>query len=299
MIKRTIDVSEQAYLHMKQKQLHLDKKGELVASIPIEDIGVLILQHPAIVITQAAIIACQQNKVVIVFCDAQHLPYSILLPISDGHTLHTKVLRQQTKISRSTRKRLWKQIVQEKIHQQAVVLGQAGVADQVLTRMVKKVKSGDSENHEAQAAQHYWRKLMGSNFRRNRNANGVNALLNYGYSIMRAMVARALVGSGLHPALGIHHRNQYNGLCLADDLMEPLRPQVDKAVFEYSQITQSPEICRTSKRRLLGLLNATVSWNNRTMPLMVASHYLAANLKSAITGETKLLIFPKWCIDGQ
>lgn len=293
MIKRTIDISDQAYIHMKQGQLLIDKQGVTVGKFPIEDLGVLILQHPAIVVTQAAIIACQENNVVIVFCDTKHLPYSVLLPLSDGHSLHTKILQEQMAISLPVKKRLWQQIVKYKIREQANTLLLAGKNNTPLIRLAEKVKSGDSENHEAQAAQIYWRLLFGNNFRRDINAAGLNSVLNYGYAIMRAMVARALVGSGLHPALGLHHRNQYNGLCLADDIMEPFRPWVDLAVFRLIENEKQLEINTECKQALLGMLSDNVIWKGKKMPLMVACHSLAADLKNAYNNNKQKLHFPQ------
>lgn len=292
MIKRIVDISEHAYIRLHSNQLLVEKKEETVATIPVEDIGVLILQHPAIVITQAVIVACQENNAVIIFCDLRHLPYSIVLPISEGHSLHTKVLERQTSISKPTCKQLWRQIVRHKISQQADTLKRMDIHAPALDRMVAKVKTGDSENHEAQAAQLYWRSLMGPTFRRNRDQGGINALLNYGYAIMRAMVARALVGTGLHPSLGLHHKNQYNSLCLADDMVEPFRPWIDLLVWQIAQQETEPEISKDNKQKLLGLISDTVMWRGNRMPLMVASHHMAANLKSAISGETKKLEIP-------
>lgn len=163
-----------------------------------------------------------------------------------------------------------------------------------MERLAKQVKSGDSENHEAQAAQKYWRLLMGEQFRRDRNADGINALLNYGYSIVRAMVARAVVGSGLHPSVGLHHHNQYNGLCLADDLMEPFRPWVDRIVYRITQQQTNPVIDKENKASLLKLLSQNVQWEDQNMPLMVASHYLMANLKQAFGDSKVKLIYPQW-----
>jgi len=294
VIKRIIDVSEQAYLHIQNKQLLIDRDGETIGRIPVEDLGVVILQHPAIVISQAAIIACQQQGVVIVFCDACHLPYSVLLPLSDGHTLHTKIMREQIAISQPTKKRLWQQIVQQKINQQCETLKVFNKNSIQLDRLAKQVKTGDSGNHEAQAAQKYWLLLMGGGFRRDRDAEGVNALLNYGYAIIRAMVARAIVGSGLHPSLGLHHRNQYNGLCLADDLMEPFRPWVDRIVYRIARQQVSPAISQETKTMLLQLLSQDVHWGGRIMPLMVASHYLVANLKQAFGDRRIKLDYPQW-----
>lgn len=292
MIKRTVDISEPAFLCLQKNQLLVEKNGELAATIPVEDLGVLILQHPAISLTQALVIACQQNNTVIVFCDRRYLPYSVILPISEGHTLHSKILQQQIEASAPGKKRLWQQVVRHKIEQQADTLERLQVDALPLRRMLPKVKSGDKENHEAQAAQVYWRLLLGRGFRRDPNAEGVNALLNYGYAIIRAMIARALVGSGLHPALGLHHRNQYNGLCLADDLMEPFRPWVDLLVQQIAETDPQPEVRQEHKQVLLALLNEQVQWKDGPLPLMVASHHLAADFKSALFGESRKLHIP-------
>ena len=157
MIKRITDISEPAYLHTEKKQLLIDRDGETIASIPIEDLGILILQHPAIVITQSTIVRCQQNNVILVFCDEQHLPYSVILPIAEGHSLHCKVLREQVQTSLPIRKRLWQQIVRRKIREQLATLKSFDTDSAPLRRLVPMVKSGDSENCEAQAAKIYWK----------------------------------------------------------------------------------------------------------------------------------------------
>ena len=294
MIKRVIDISQPSYVRLKNKQLQVEREQEVLATIPVEDIGILILQHPAIVMTQAAIIACQENNTVLVFCDKQRLPYSVLLPVSDGHSLHSKVLRHQMEITEPHRKRLWKQVVQFKITEQALTLHLLGKNDKPLARMIRQVKSGDPENHEAQAAQKYWKLLMGDDFRRDPQSGAMNAVLNYGYAIVRAMVARSIVGTGLHPALGLHHHNQYNGLCLADDIMEPFRPWVDHCVYRMlEEMDGVPEINKETKARLLGLLSETVIWEEKTLPLMTACHSLAARLKQAYTEKSTKLIYPK------
>lgn len=293
MIKRTIDINEQSYLHLEKKQLLVDRRGETIASIPVEDIGVLILTHPAITVSQALIIACQQNNVAMVFCNQQHLPYSVLLPISDGNSLHTRVLREQLAVSRPIRKRLWQQVVRQKILQQAETLESIDISCKRLYRLAETVKSGDTANHEAQAAQVYWRRLMGEDFRRDKDAEGINSLLNYGYAVIRAMVARALVASGLHPAIGLQHSNQYNGLCLADDLMEPFRPWVDLVVYRLAKQQGQVEVNKITKEALLGLLSDSVIWKGKTLPLMVASHSLAASLKSVMNGQRKSIEYPK------
>lgn len=293
MIKRIIDISKQAYVHMRHKQLLIERENKVITSIPIEDLGVVILQHPAIVISQALIIACQQNNVVLLFCDARHLPYSVILPICDANSLHTRILQKQINVSKPTRKRLWKQVVQHKIAEQALTLKLLNKNSRPIEQHVKKVKTGDKENHEAQAAKKYWRLLMGTDFRRYPTSGEINALLNYGYSIIRGMIARAIVSSGLHPALGLHHHNQYNGLCLADDLMEPFRPWVDYIVYNIIESGKEPTINKSTKKELLEILSASVIWEEKTQPLMVASHYLTASLKRAYQDSKLKLSYPK------
>ena len=294
MIKRTIDVSQASYLHLKNKQLLIDQNGETVGKVPVEDLGILILEHPAITITQGLILACQKNNVAVVFCDERHLPYSTLLPLSEGNQLHSKVLRQQIKISQPSKKQLWKNIVKEKIRQQALTLEQLGKPCETLLSISSKVKSGDSGNLEAEAARKYWPLLMGKGFVRDFEAEGTNALLNYGYSIVRAMIARALVGTGLHPALGLFHHNQYNGLALADDLMEPFRPWVDRIVYGILQKNPLAIVDKDSKQALLELLGKQVLWEEKEMPLLVVSHLLAARLKQAHEDPYLCLNWPKW-----
>jgi CRISP-associated protein Cas1 len=299
MIKRTIDISDQAYLHLKHRQLLIDKKGENVAQIPIEDIGALILQNPAIVITQAAVIACQKNNVALVFCDEKYLPYSLLLPISDGNTLHTKILQQQISLKLPTKKRLWGQIVTQKLANQAETLKHLDKTFLPLEHLANQVKTGDPDNLEAQGAQKYWRLLFGEQFRRDAELDGINSLLNYGYAIIRALIARAIVGSGLHPALGLYHSNQYNGLCLADDLMEPFRPWVDFEVYNMAKANPELAVIKDSKMPLLQLLSEPVVWDGQTLPLMVACHYLLANLKRAYEDSAVMLRYPQRLIGSR
>ena len=291
MIKRIIDISEAAYLHIKHHQLLIDKHGETVGQVAIEDLGVLILQDPAIVLTQQLIIACQKNKVVIVFCDEKHLPYSVILPIAESHTLHSKVLKQQVAIMEPVRKRLWQQIVQQKITEQVKTLDLLDKNTVRSKRLIQEVKAGDAGNCEAIAAQHYWALLFGNDFKRDAEVDGINSLLNYGYAIVRASIARSICSAGLHPTLGLFHRNQYNALCLADDLMEPFRPWVDYCVYQLTQ-QQLLKVNQETKQVLLALLNETVIYAGKKMPFMIATHYLMANLKRCYIKEIKALHYP-------
>lgn len=292
MIKRIVDISEPAYLHVKHGQLMVEKGGEIVANIAIEDLGILILENPAIVYTQSVITHCQQHNVAVVFCDQRHLPISIVLPLWGGNSLHTKVLREQVALSEPRRKSLWQQIVKHKIAEQALTIEQAGRSAKGLRRLEGKVRSGDPDNCESQAARQYWPMLMGPAFRRNPDQEGHNSLLNYGYAVVRAMVARALVGTGLHPAIGLHHRNQYNGLCLADDVMEPFRPWVDWLIYSTFDTQSQLVVDRQAKQLLLGMLAEDVLYDDKKMPFMVAVHLLAARLKQSLSNKQKL-VYPK------
>lgn len=292
MIKRIVEVSNPSYLHLKHKQLLIDQDHELVAQIPIEDIGALVLEHSAISITQPLIIECQKHHVAIIFCDEKHLPYSTILPIAEGNTLHQKILKQQINISEPIRKRLWKQVIIQKINNQADTLKKFNKPHARLDKLATEVKSGDSTNCEGLAAQYYWKALFGASFIRDQNADGINAILNYGYSIIRAMVARNICAAGLHPAIGLFHHNQYNALCLADDLMEPLRPWVDNIAYKLYQANSNITITIESKTLFLNLISHNVRYEKKQMPMMVSMHYLMANLKRNFTKECSTLTYP-------
>jgi CRISPR-associated protein Cas1 len=287
MIKRIIEVGNAAHLALKNNQLVVRRNGFEPETIPVEDLGVLILDHPAISYTQALLTACSDNNVAVLICNEKHLPNAICLPLT-GNSLHTKILNRQIQIAEPVRKRLWQEIIRAKILGQAKVLDKVINEDHLLNIYAEKVKSGDSENMEAQASRIYWPKLFGGNFRRNPDESGINTLLNYGYSIIRAAVARAIVGAGLHPSLGIHHHNQYNNFCLADDLMEPIRPAVDIKVFELLKLS-SDELKLTSGNKLiiLHILNNSCCIGGTNLPLMSSLHYYSASIKRVLCGEDK------------
>lgn len=293
MIKRIIEVSNPARLSLKNQQMVVEREGFEPATVPVEDMGVLILDHPAISHTQGLITACSENNVSVIFCNGKHLPTTILLPL-EGNNLHTKTIAEQVQITEPTRKWLWKAIVQAKISEQAKVLLHASQDNSPLLLYIERVKSGDPENIEAQAARIYWQKLFGQDFRRDKDTQGINSFLNYGYAVIRAAVARAIVGSGLHPSLGLHHHNQYNSLCLADDLVEPLRPAVDIKVYEIHKTqTGEPELTPDNKKVLLKILSQDCSINGQRLPLMVALHHYAASIKRVISGEDKGVEIPE------
>lgn len=285
-----MEISSPARLSLKNRQM------EVVAdlsetTVPIEDIGVLILDHPAIIHTQALLRACFENNTAVIFCCARHLPGGLLLPI-EGNTLHGKTVAVQVRMGLPLRKRLWRDIVRAKIICQSTVLEAAGKDAGPLQDFTKRVRSGDPENIEAQAARFYWQRLFGDDFRRDRDEEGINALLNYGYSVIRAASARAIVSTGLHPSIGLHHRNQYNSFTLADDIMEPLRPFVDLKVHSLSMEGSPMEINKESKRAILGVLSGTCDLNGQRPLLLSGLTNYAVSLKKAISRETNSLEIP-------
>ncbi len=292
MIKRIVEISNPARLSLKNQQMVVDREGFGLATVPIEDMGVLILDHPQITHTQGLLAACAENNVALLVCSEKHLPNAVLLPL-EGNSLHSKTISQQARVTTPTRKRLWQAIVQAKIREQAKVLLQATGDGNPLPAYAKRVKSGDPENIEAQVSRIYWQRLFGTAFRRDFDAPGINRLLNYGYAVIRAAVARAIVSTGLHPSLGLHHHNQYNSFCLADDLVEPLRPAVDIKVHDLSKTYQDePALTPENKRALLKTLSADCVVNGQRLPFMTSLHHYAASVRKVICDECSRMEIP-------
>ncbi|MBO1927834.1 type II CRISPR-associated endonuclease Cas1 [Thiomicrorhabdus sp. 6S2-11] len=288
MIKRTLEISNPVYLKARKQQLVIEKEQEVVASVPFDDLGILLLAHPQIVLTQAVITACHDVNAVIIHCSSKYLPISLTQSIA-SHSLHAKTLREQIALSTVRQKQLWQQIVIEKIHQQLHTLSLFGKNHPEIERLAKNVHSGDKHNYEAQAAQKYWPTLMGANFHRDFEESGINQLLNYGYAIIRAAVARAIVKTGFHPSLGLNHHNQYNGFCLADDLMEPFRPWIDEITLNQESYNLNQE----TKASYLQILASDVLFKDRQMPFMIALDYFVAQVKQSYQDKTTQLQFPQ------
>ena len=237
MIKRTLFFGNPAYLSLRNEQLVVkltdaQTQEEITKTVPIEDVGVVVLEDRQITITNGALDALLKNNCAVVTCNEKHMPTGLLLPL-EGHTLQSERFAQQIEASLPLRKQLWQQTVQAKIRNQGVLLKRLYSAEnRCMMAWANDVKSGDSENLEGRAAAYYWKYMFPNDevFKRDREGDAPNNLLNYGYAILRAVVARALVASGLLPTLGIHHHNRYNAYCLADDIMEPYRPYVDEVV---------------------------------------------------------------------
>lgn len=289
MIRRTVEVSTPSYLHVQHAQLVIERDGERAGQVPIEDLGVLLVDHSGAVLSEGLLAACAENDATVVFCDDKHLPSAVLLPLA-GHSVQAETIRAQTAMSLPLRKRLWQQVVQAKIKAQAAVLREQTGSAAPLGAMIARVRSGDPDNVEAQAARAYWPRLFGPDFRRNRSAEGANALLNYGYSVLRAAAARAVCAAGLHPSVSLHHHNRYDALCLASDLMEPVRPIVDRTVHGMlDEGGNAPPLDKYAKPPLLSVLSEGVLMGKREFPLLVAMQMLAASLRrTAVNRKGKL-----------
>jgi len=279
------------HLSISNGQLVLRREGVEAGRIPVEDLGVLVIAHPAVTYTHAALTACVENKAAVVFCGKDHHPAGLMLPM-EGHTVQAEISAQQATATDRLKDRLWKEIISAKIENQALALGFVGRKSGALRALSRQVKSGDAGNLEGRAARIYWKSLFGKSFRREREGLPPNNLLNYGYMLLRAATARAVVGAGLHPSFGIHHRNKYNAFALADDLMEPLRPNFDIEVCRLWEDGQGL-LTREAKAKLLGALSMPVELSGRTVPLMFALQSLAASLRRAISGEGKGLETPR------
>ena len=292
MIRRTIEVASAAHLRVSFAQLVISRDGE-EHSIPFEDIGFLILDNPRITCSQSVFRRCAEHKVALIITDEKHLPASLLLPL-DVHSTQGKTMRMQAMTSEELQHNLWQQIIRAKINAQAAVLSTIrGIENARLLRLAKTVLPNDKSNNEGQASRIYFKLLFGKDFKRDQDgSSGVNILLNYGYSLMRTACARALMGAGLHPAFGIHHHNQYNVFCLADDVVEPLRPLVDRCVVELSQTETFDGLDRHAKNHLLEILGSTVLVKKRKFPLMSALAMYCSSLRKILETQKGTLAIP-------
>ena len=291
MIKRTIEVSGKGNdLSIDLGSLVIRKDGESVGRIPLEDIGLLILDAPTTTYTHSVITEVLAAGAVIIPCGRDHHPRGLFLP--QESSLQTQRLAAQVAAPLPLKKSLWKQVVQAKVRNQAGALPEDSPERGLLRALVVRVRSGDPTNVEAHAARVYWPAMFGKDFRRLPEGPSPNGLLNYGYMALRACVARAICGAGLHPAMGLHHHNRSNPFCLADDLLEPLRPLVDVQVQALAR-AGTAEVNRETKFQLLSLLTATVEVAGLEGPLMVALERVTASLERCYAGEQKKLELPK------
>lgn len=300
MIKRTLCFSNPAYLSLRNKQLLVrlekhDGEPEREATIPVEDIGFVVLDHRQITITHGALSALLDNNASVVTCNESHMPVGLMLPL-EGNTIQSERFQSQLSASLPLRKQLWQQTVQQKILNQDALLRELyNIETGNMKTWAAEVHSGDSTNLEGRAAAFYWSQMFPSipNFTRDREGVYPNNLLNYGYAILRAVIARALVGSGMLPTLGIHHHSRYNAYCLADDIMEPYRPFVDRLVVETMAECCDVEVTTAIKRRLLSVPTLEVRINGQRSPLMVAASQTTASLARCFAGESRHITYPE------
>ena len=309
MIKKTLYFGNPAYLSLKNNQLVIklpevehnaslpDRyKSQLVITKPIEDIGLVILDNKQITITTGVLDALLENNSSVITCDSKSMPVGLLLPLS-GNTVQNERFRDQLSATLPLKKQLWQQTIKAKITNQAtVLLNCLGEESKCMQVWADEVRSGDSDNLEARAAAYYWKNLFSHipEFTRNREGIYPNNLLNFGYAILRAIIARTLVSSGLLPTLGIHHHNRYNAYCLADDIMEPYRPYVDELVFRLVQKHKGEmELTKELKGVLLTIPTLEVMINGKRSPLMIAATQTTASLYKCFTGELRRIVYPE------
>lgn len=305
MIKKTVCFSNPAYLSLRNGQLVVkipahDDEAERQTSLPIEDLGVVVLDHQQITVTSGSIAALLENNAAVVTCDEKHIPTGLVLPL-EGHTVQQERFEAQITASLPLRKQLWQQTIVQKIRNQAAVLREmTGAEVRNMLVWASDVRSGDATNLEGRAAAYYWSQLLkqeDEKFIRDRSGLWPNPMLNYGYAILRAVVARALVSSGLLPTLGIHHHNRYNAYCLADDVMEPYRPYVDRLVMRLMEKHRGTEEINTEiKRDLLTIPTIEVIIGGQRSPLMVGVSSTTASLAKCYCGELRKIAYPQ--IDG-
>lgn len=308
MIKKTLYFGNPTRLSLRDGQIVIEKPDaekrrpatevwfdEARVTRPVEDVGVVVLDHPQITLTAVLMEALLENNCALITCDGRHLPVGLLLPLY-GNTTQNERFRQQIDASAPLRKQLWQQTVRAKIRNQAAVLRAAGVEAGCMEAWARDVRSGDPDNLEARAAAYYWKWVFRprQGFIRDREGEYPNGLLNYGYAILRAVVARSLVVSGLLPTLGIHHHNRYNAYCLADDVMEPYRPFVDKVVADMALHDEGHELTPDVKRQLLSIPTLDVVLDGRRSPLMVAAGLTASSLNKCFSGELRHVLYPEW-----
>jgi CRISPR-associated protein Cas1 len=295
VIKQTLYFGNPTYLKLKNRQLEIEVRkleDTIKTKRPIEDIGVVILDHPRITITHQAIRALQSNNAVIISCDASHMPASLMIPY-EGNKLQSKRYQAQINARLPLKKNLWQQTVVAKIENQIAVLRHLGKPGKKLEVLVKRVQSGDPENIEGQAAAYYWATFL-EGFIRDQYGEPPNNLLNFGYAIIRSMAARALVGAGLIPTLGIHHSNQYNAFCLADDIMEPARPFVDLIVHNlFLDRNLESFLDKESKQTLLSVMTSDALFGKKRSPMLVGYNLTAASLAECYLGSKRRIKYPR------
>jgi CRISP-associated protein Cas1 len=294
MTERVLDFSERsASLSVRNDLLVIRPETGEQQTVPLEDIAVIVASHPQVTFTLAVVAGLARHGGLFVTCDEKRQPTAMMLPL-EAHHVQTVRYAAQVRLSLPARKRLWQQIVRAKIAAQARLLEEKTGKDWGLGMIADRVGSGDPQNLEAHAARIYWPKLLGENFRRSAEAEGVNSLLNYGYAVLRATVARAVCAAGLHPTFGLHHRNRYDAFCLADDLMEPFRPLVDRVAAKLAgKLGESVALDPDSKRLLLEPLLGRFTYQGECRTLFDWTARTAFSLSAVVSGDGSKMEIPE------
>lgn len=293
MLNKILEISEEnRYVSLYRGFIEIKHNSELLGRVPLDDISVLILSSQSITLSKNVINALAEKNGITILCGKNYIPESIIMPIAN-HYLYTKNIKNQISNSEPFKKRIWQQIVVKKIENQALVLKLYGKEFQEVEKISKTVKSGDTTNREAYAAKLYWKKLFGQDFVRDKDGTGINALLNYGYAVMRASMIRALCGSGLQTALGVNHNNNLNQFCLADDFFEIYRPIVDYFVYDLWQKNET-ELLPQTKQKLVTCLKANVITEKGNTPAYQSMHYLANSYVQAMEIKNANIELPLW-----
>ena len=291
MTGRVVEIAEDGrYLSLSRGFLVVEAQGRELGRVPLDDIAGVVANAHGLTYSNNLLVALAERGVVVVLCGPNHVPAAFLWPV-DGHHVQARRMRAQLDVPVPQSKRLWQALVRAKIRQQGAVLETRGAPAGAFEELARKVRSGDPDNFEAQAARRYWRLAFGEEFRRDQDAGGVNALLNYGYAILRSTVARGVMGAGLHPSLGLFHRNRANPLCLVDDLMEPFRPFVDLAVLRLRDAGH--EAVTPETKRFLALVPALdLPTAEGTTPLSTVVARAATSLAQAYESGKASLDLP-------
>ena len=295
MLNRVLEIAEEnRYLSLKRGFIVIQHGTEELGSIPLDDIAVLLLSAQSITLTKNVLNALSEKGCITVFCGANYTPLSMVVPIA-SHTYFTKIIKTQINSTEPFKKRIWQQIVIQKIKNQALSLKYCNKESdaKLIEKIATLVKSGDPDNREAYAARMYWKSLFGDSFIRDKNGDGINSLLNYGYAIMRASMARAICAHGLIPSLGIHHDNNLNQFCLADDLFEIYRPIVDTFVYKlYKQ--DKIELTPETKKALVSLLKVKVKTSEGESQVIQSMHYMTSSFVNALEDGKPNIELPVW-----
>ena len=295
VLNRVLEIAEEnRYISLKRGFIVIQQGNEELGSVPLDDVAVLLLSAQGVTITKNVLNALSEKGCITIFCGQNYIPLSMVLPVA-SHTYYTKIIKTQINASEPLKKRIWQKIVIQKIKNQALSLKYCGKTDGVhlIEKISRMVKSGDPDNREAYAARMYWKDLFGDSFIRDKNGEGINAFLNYGYAIMRAAMARAICAHGLIPSLGIHHDNNLNQFCLADDLFEIYRPIIDTFVYKLTEKGET-ELKPENKKLLANLLKVKVHTSEGESQVVQSMQYMASSFVNALEVGKPDIELPVW-----